>query len=120
MSGLVGCRILVVEDDYMIGTDVVDMLTSAGAVPVGPVGRVAEALALAADGARPLDLAILDVNLHGVPSYPVADALIARGIPVVFTTGFSADAVDPAYRGHPRLEKPVSERALLQILRTQC
>lgn len=120
MSSLVGCRILVVEDDYMIGTDVVDMLTSAGAVPVGPVGRVAEALALAADGARPLDLAILDVNLHGVPSYPVADALIARGIPVVFTTGFSADAVEAAYRRHPRLEKPVSERALLQILRTRC
>ena len=117
MTSLAGRRVLVVEDDYMIATDLVDVLAAAGAVPVGPAGWMEQALAVASDRAIRLDFAILDINLHGAPSYPVADALAARGIPVMFTTGFGADAVDPAYREHPRLEKPVSERALLQAIK---
>ncbi len=114
--GLVGCRVLVVEDDYVIAIDTVGMLEDAGAVPVGPVGWVAEALATASDPAVELDLAILDLDLHGTPSYPVADALAARGVPFVFTTGFSPDLIEPAYRGLVRLEKPVSAHALLRAL----
>ena len=119
MASLAGQRVLVVEDDYVIATEVVDMLSQAGALPIGPLGWEADALAVATDWAVPIDLAILDVDLHGMPSYRVADALLARGIPLVFTTGFSAEAVGAAYHGYPRLEKPVSERALLRALRTQ-
>ena len=117
MDDLLGRQILVVEDDYVIASDLADMLRMAGAVPLGPFGREQEARAAARDLSRPIHAAILDVDLHGVPSYRVADALIARGVPLVFTTGFSVHELDPAYRHHPRLEKPVSERALLAALR---
>ncbi len=115
---LLGKRILVVEDDYMIAYDMVDALRAAGAVPVGPVGRMGDTLKLLRTEAA-LDGAVLDVDLHGTPSYPIADALIANGVPFVFATGFSAEALDPAYRHHPRLEKPISERALAAILLAQ-
>ena len=119
VKDLAGRRVLVIEDDYVIATDLVDMLSSVGAVPVGPIGRVDEALALASDQSVALDLAILDVDLHGTATYGVVDALTARGVPVVLTTGFSSDALDPAYRALPRLEKPVGQRALLALLRAR-
>lgn len=118
-DSLRGRRILIVEDDYVIAADIADMLGKAGAEPVGPVGWEDEALALAMDANQALDLAILDIDLHGHASYRIADALIARGIPLVFTTGFSTEALELHYRHYPKLEKPVSERALLAALRAQ-
>jgi FixJ family two-component response regulator len=117
MSEVRGRRVLVVEDDYVLATDLVEILRSAGALPVGPLGWEDEAVAFVSNAANLLDAAILDVDLHGKPSYQVADALSARGVPIVFTTGFGA--LDAAYRHHPRLEKPVSEQALLAALRRQ-
>ena len=119
MTTLEGCRVLVIEDDYIIAADIVDMLKMAAAVPVGPVGWEDQALALVRDAATRLDFAILDVDLHGIASYRVADALTARDIPFIFTTGFGAEALDTAYRHHPRLEKPVSEAALTQMLKAR-
>ncbi len=120
MNLLAGRRVLVVEDDYVIATDTVGMLEEAGASPIGPIGWLDEALAVASDLDVQFDFAILDVDLHGVPSYQIADALQARGIPFVFATGFSLDAIGTAYSKYARLEKPVSERALLLALRAQC
>ena len=117
MRTLQGCRVLVVEDDYVIATDLAEMLRSAGAHPVGPLGWADAALALASAPASALDLAIMDVDLHGGPSYVIADALTARHVPVIFTTGFGSEALAAAYRGYMRLEKPVSETALMQALR---
>jgi CheY-like chemotaxis protein len=109
---VLGWRVLVVEDDYLIAMDMVSMLHTLGAVPVGPAGRLADALALLeAEGGR-LDFATLDLDLGGRPTYPVADALAARGIRFTFVTGFRAEALDPAYRSYPRLEKPIDKRML--------
>ena len=119
MMSLNGRHVLVVEDDYVIATDILDMLTTAGAVPVGPIGWEDEALALVTDAKVALDLAILDIDLHGTPSYRIADALTARRVPLVFATGFNSEAVAQAYRTYPRLEKPVSQRALLAALAGQ-
>ena len=57
-----------------------------------------------------------DVNLHKQRSYPVADALLRRGIPFVFATGYAADAMDEAYRRFPRFDKPLSSAAILAAL----
>ncbi len=115
-SPLRGRRVLVVEDDYLIASDMVDLLHRAGAATAGPVGRVQEALALLRAEPGTLDLAVLDMDLHGEPSHAVADALAALGVPFVLTTGFSAHALHPAYRGCARVEKPINERALLAAL----
>lgn len=109
-------RVLVVEDDYLIGDALSEMLQSVGAEVVGPIGWAAEALAAVEEADFKVDIALLDVDLHGDRSYRVADALMARGVPFVFTTGYHGDVVEAPYRGYPRCEKPLSSRILIETL----
>jgi len=114
ISALQGKRVLVVEDDYLIGQFVAGVLQSAGAEVIGPAGAVGLALKLLEDNA--VDAAMLDVNLHGDRSYAVAEALVARGIGFVFVTGYGSESLDARYRSYPRCEKPIQEAALLAAL----
>jgi CheY-like chemotaxis protein len=111
---LEGRRILVVEDDYLVAEDICAILQDAGAVAVGPVGRVSEALELIRRNKDSLDGVVLDIDLHGETSYPVADALVAHDIPFIFATGYNTDAIRSAYHHYPRCLKPVD---LLHLLR---
>jgi CheY-like chemotaxis protein len=112
---LAGLKILVVEDDRLIGEILQEMLMDAGVVVLGPLATVAEALDFIGQGAA-LDGAVLDINLRGERSYPVADALVRRGIRFIFTTGYGAGTLADAYRMHPRCEKPFQEETLLATL----
>jgi CheY-like chemotaxis protein len=109
-------NILVVEDDYLVAQILIDFLEEAGVTIVGPIGWVEEAVALIEADASQIDAAILDVNLHGSRSYPVADALTGRSIPFVFATGYGAEALDGAYRSHRRCEKPFNQTVLMSAL----
>lgn len=103
---LAGRRILVVEDEYMVATEVVGELEARGAHVVGPVPTVARALGLVeADGA--LDGAVLDVNLHDEMAFPVADALTARGVRFVLSTGYDRSVIPARFASVPLCEKPV-------------
>ncbi|TIQ25766.1 MAG: response regulator, partial [Mesorhizobium sp.] len=82
---LSGLRILVVEDTFLVALDLSDELTDAGCDVVGPAPSVQEALEQI-DGVE-LDGAVLDVNLHGERSFPLAEHLAARDVPFVFLTG---------------------------------
>ena len=106
---------LVVEDDYLVARDLCDELADQGAEVVGPAGSVEEALALVAGEPR-IDAAVLDINLRNEKVYPVAEALRARGIPFVFTTGYDAWLVPEAFASVRRLEKPVDMRALIESI----
>src|SRR5262245_16301848 len=101
MSG--GARILVVEDEPIVAMCLEDMLDELGHATIGPASRVADGLALA-ESAAP-DAAILDINLSGERSDAIAHALNARGVPLVFATGYGAppDGFGPET---PLLEKP--------------
>lgn len=81
---LAGTRILVVEDNPVIAYDIADSLEEAKAVAI-VCGRVMDALATIEDEA--IDGAVLDVNLPDGVVTPVAERLIARGVPVIFCTG---------------------------------
>jgi CheY-like chemotaxis protein len=116
IAALRGRRVLVVEDDYYIAVDLARALEAAGAVVVGPCGRVAEALALIESTGAGLDAATLDINLHDAVVYPVADALRARGVPFAFATGYDAMMVPPAYADVPRCEKPLDPAKLIRAL----
>ena len=104
MSGgalLRGRRVLVVEHEAMVSMIFEDLLTSAGAVVIGPAGSAVEALAFIEQEA--VHYAILDVKLADGMSGPVAEALAARGIPFVVATGY--DTIPSEYNGARVLRK---------------
>ena len=112
---LTGRRILVVEDEMVISMFIEDVLVGLGCQIVGPAGRMQRALALVEGNG--IDAAVLDINLgRDGDSYPIADALISRGVPFVFSTGYGHQGVLPAYRDIPCLTKPFAEKALAQAL----
>ncbi|MCB8837054.1 response regulator [Aurantimonas sp. VKM B-3413] len=104
---LKGRRILIVEDDYFLAEDMMLLFTEAGATVAGPVATLAEALA-AVEGEAQLDGAVLDINLRGELSFPVADALISRGVPFVFATGYDCSLLPERFANVPACEKPVA------------
>jgi CheY-like chemotaxis protein len=119
VAGLRGKRFLVVEDEYIIARELADALEQLGAEVVGPVGSVQAALDLVTKQGEHLDGAVLDINLRGDRAYPVADALMARGVAFVLATGYDASAIPPAYAGAPRCEKPVDTALLARLLLRQ-
>ena len=101
-----GRQVLVVEDEMMIVLMIEDTLSGLGAEVVGPVSRLDAALRLAKEGR--IDAAVLDINIRGGNSYPVADILAERQIPFVFCSGYGDWALEQRHRDRPRLTKPVT------------
>lgn len=103
-----GRSVLVVEDEAIIAMLVEDMLADLGHTVAATAARLDQAL----DAARTLqlDLAILDLNLSGKPTYEVAEALRGRGVPVIFATG--AGSVDAAWAHAQVVQKPFQLEAL--------
>lgn len=104
MSGLDGKRILVVEDEPMIAMLIEDLVLDEGGIVVGPAATLDAALALARSEA--IDAAVLDVNLAGARSVPVADVLRERNIPFLFATGYGDGAVAEGHAAAPVIAKP--------------
>ncbi|MBW9091628.1 response regulator [Rhizobium wenxiniae] len=112
---LKGCRILVVEDEYMLADELRTELSDAGAVVLGPVPSVEQAIALIRQEDR-IDGAILDINLGGELAYPVADLLLEQGISFVFSTGYDNAALPSRFVDVPRCEKPIDVNAVARAL----
>jgi CheY-like chemotaxis protein len=109
------CHVLVVEDEYLVAEELELELLEAGAVVIGPVATVAAALALIETEAR-IDGAVLDANLGGELVYPVADRLLALGVPLIFTTGYDASTIPATYKGCLVCEKPVHIAAVARAM----
>ena len=106
---LANLGILVVEDHYFIATELSRILQQLGATVTGPFSR------LPLD--RHIDVGTVDVALLGIQlavgtTFPLADELAQRGIPVAFITGYASDALPIRYRDLPRLDKPVDREEL--------
>lgn len=109
-------RVLVVEDEMLIAMLLEDMLADLGHAVAGVVPRVNDALtAVSRDD---YDLAILDLHLNGQSAIPVADALIARGKPFAFATGYGESGLPEKYRSMPVLQKPFAREDLQRTLKT--
>jgi CheY-like chemotaxis protein len=108
-------RILVVEDEYLIAMSLQDPLESAGSVVLGPVSSVDKAIETI-DSEAHIDAAVLDVNLGGALSYAVADRLIARKIPFVFTSGYEDKRLRNRYAQVKNCPKPYLFRAIEEAL----
>ena len=108
-------RVLIVEDEYMLAQDLRHELEDVGTVVIGPAPSIGKALDLIS-AEQGIDVAVVDVNLGGEMAYPVADALLARRIPFVFTTGYEDGELQARYPQVARCEKPVDVRALTRAL----
>jgi len=116
---LQNCSVLIVEDEATVAMLLEDFLLELGCHVTEIAARIDTALALIE--VKNLDVVILDVNLEGEASYPVADELERRKIPFLFATGYGAQAIPEEYRWHTVLQKPFRkqelEAALLEVLR---
>jgi DNA-binding response OmpR family regulator len=94
----------------LVAMNIEDMIDALGHIAAGIAGRLDAALDMARQGS--FDLAMLDVNLAGSPSFPVAAALRARNIPFLFATGYGVAGVEETYRDVPILQKPFRQEEL--------
>jgi DNA-binding response OmpR family regulator len=113
-SDLSGRRVLIVEDRYLIATEVADAVEDLGGEVLGPVSSVRAAAELLRK--QPPDLALLDVNLDGEMVFPLAENLERVSTPIIFLTGYNAETLPAPWRDTPRLVKPVDPAALRHML----
>ena len=112
------CRVLVVEDEYLIAADLAAVLGRAGATVVGPISTVAGGERVAS-GDAPLHGAVVDISLHGEMAWPVADRLAARGVPFVFATGYSRACIPERHSNVPCFMKPIMMGQVIKTLVNQ-
>ncbi|RST31304.1 response regulator [Sphingomonas ginkgonis] len=112
---LSGLRLLIVEDEYMVATHLEMLLENCGCEVVGPVATVDKALELME--AERLDGVLLDANLNGISSAPLADFLNARSVPFVVVTGYGRlELATETLSAAPRIGKPFSKAEFEKVL----
>lgn len=119
IPGATPCRVLIVEDELLVGMEMANALKDEGWEVLGPVGTVEEAFAVLTQESSP-HAAVLDINLNGQLVYPVADLLRTRSIPYLFCTGYEAADADRRYAQHPIVHKPTNLRILVEEVRNLC
>lgn len=113
ISRLTGLKVLIVEDEPALSIELVDELRELGAIPIGPMPSLVEALA-AVDEHAP-DAVVLDVQLQDQMSVPVAKLLVERNIPFIFVTGNDA-FVRGQFPDVPAYPKPCDMAAIVDAL----
>jgi CheY-like chemotaxis protein len=111
---LAGLRILLVEDEGAISLLLETLLQMLGCRVVAIAASLEDAMEIGRG--TDMDIAVLDVNIAGEPIYPFAEQLRARGIPIVFSTGYGAAGLSEAWRGTPVLLKPFTARQFAAAL----
>lgn len=113
MNDLTGTTVLLLEDEFLIALDAEQILTELGAAKVEVASTLADAEQLAENGR--FDVAMLDVNINGEVSFPLAESLQRRGVPVVFATGYEMRN-QPFPEPAVCVTKPYTSATLLEVL----
>jgi CheY-like chemotaxis protein len=115
MNDLAGRRVLIIEDESLVTMMIEDALADFGCEVAALASRFSDAMEKAKS--LSFDIAILDVNLDGQRTFPIAEALIDRGVPFVFATGYDAASLPDPMRRAPILHKPFQQMDLERALR---
>jgi DNA-binding NtrC family response regulator len=115
---MIGKRILVIEDEFLVGLEIRSVLTEAGFGVVGPAATVQEALRHISQA--DFDVALVDANLGGCSVEGVAAALADRGTPFALLTGYSRKGLPPQLADAPLIEKPFDARTVIDSVRRLC
>jgi CheY-like chemotaxis protein len=107
-------RVLLVEDETLVAGMLHGMLSTLGYTVADTTSSVDEAMQIL--DREVIDVVVLDINLDGEMSYPIADALTARGVPFIFSTGYGKDSLPQGYEGVSLLKKPFRRSALGEAL----
>jgi DNA-binding response OmpR family regulator len=108
-------RVMVVEDEFIIADEIAAIVEDSGHEVIGPFGTIDEASACLSAEDKP-DLAILDADLRGKSSAPVAEELRRLGVPLCLCTGYRSSDLRGAFGEVAVLQKPVSPRALMTVI----
>jgi DNA-binding response OmpR family regulator len=109
-------RILIVEDEPMIGLTLQDLLIEAGFQVACVAGKLEKALALIESAG--CDAAIVDANLAGVSASPAALALAARDLPFIVLSGNSPEQLKGAFPATLFMRKPCRPAKIIQALKS--
>lgn len=114
-TDLNGLRVFLVEDGFLIAEALVAHLEDKGCAIVGPFPTVRQASAAAVTAE--VDGALLDVNVADGDSFPVAEILRGRGVPLIFLTGYGRGILPPAFEDVPCLTKPFELAVVARMVR---
>jgi CheY-like chemotaxis protein len=106
------CRVLIVEDEWLLPSDLETTLNSLGADVVALVSDIEDARAQLAAGG--FDVGVIDIDLRGHNVFDVADELQRQGIPFVFSTAYSAEEIPARFANVTRFEKPFDPQGLAE------
>jgi CheY-like chemotaxis protein len=112
---LAGQRVLIVEDEAVVAVLIEDILVDNGCHVVGLASRLSDAMAKAQS--LSFDIAIVDMNLNGQQSLPVAELLAQLGAAFVLATGYGANSLARSFPGVPILQKPFRQNDLERAVR---
>lgn len=109
-------RVLIVEDEAIIALDLSDMITDLGHIVVMVANRIDIGMDFARSGR--LDLAILDMNVRGALSFPIADVLRDQSIPFIFASGYGERGLIDGFRDAHVITKPYNIDILGKMVTT--
>lgn len=109
-------KVLIVEDEALVAIDLAMQVEDLGEEVVGPMSSLESGIKAAEK--EPLDFALLDINLRGKRSTPIAERLEARGVPFVFLTGYDSPRIEEEYSSDEIIPKPISSNDLKRVLGT--
>jgi len=115
-ADLGGKRILIVEDSPVVGPFTADLLEELGCIVVGAAPNMAAARQLIES--EKIDAALMDVHIRGERVFPLCEALAAKGVPFVLTSGYADWNMPEKWQDRPRLQKPYTLDAVDEALKT--
>lgn len=108
-----GKRVLLVEDENLVLMMMEDLVADFGASEILTASSLPAGLKAAE---QPIDFALLDVNLAGARSYPIAERLRDRGVAFAFVTGYGMQIHEGCWAGWPTADKPVNTERLFEVV----